>query len=194
MLDPKLLRQDIDTVAERLKVRGYDLDVASFSSLESARKSVQTATEALQAERNTRSKAIGQAKAKGEDIEPLKAEVANLGDELNQKKAELEAIQSDLDAFLLSVPNLPDPSVPAGASEDDNEVVRVWGDPTTFDFETRDHVDLMGAPDRLDFEAAAKITGSRFVVMSGGLVRSSSSCSMSIPASMATRKSTSPIL
>lgn len=129
MLDPKLVRSQPQLIAERLASRGFSLDVAQLEELESRRKSVQTRTESLQAERNSRSKAIGQAKAKGEDIQPLLADVDRMGAELNQAKQELDTIQSELDAILMAIPNLPDESVPVGAGEDENVEVRRWGTP-----------------------------------------------------------------
>lgn len=127
MLDSKLLRGQLQEVADRLASRGFSLDVARIESLEERRKSVQTRTEQLQAERNARSKSIGQAKAKGEDIAPLMADVERMANELAAGKAELDEIQAELDAILLTIPNLPDASVPVGASEDDNVEVRRWG-------------------------------------------------------------------
>ena len=136
MLDSKLLRGQLQEVADRLASRGFSLDVARIESLEERRKAVQTRTEQLQAERNARSKSIGQAKAKGEDIAPLMADVERMANELAAGKVELDGIQAELDAILLTIPNLPDASVPVGASEDDNVEVRRWGTPTAFDFET----------------------------------------------------------
>ena len=171
MLDPKLLRTDLAAVAAQLARRGFTLDTAAFEALEARRKAVQVRTEQLQAERKTRSKAIGQAKAKGEDVAPLMAAVADLGTELDTAAAELEQIQAELDDIMLGIPNLPDASVPDGKSEDDNLEIRRWGEPPEFDFQPRDHVDL-GAPHGwMDFDAGAKLTGSRFVVMRGAMAR-----------------------
>ncbi|MDX1694254.1 MAG: serine--tRNA ligase [Ketobacteraceae bacterium] len=170
MLDPKLVRQQLDEVAEKLKVRGFELDKARLSELETERKSLQVETEQLQSERNRKSKEIGQAKARGEDIEPIKQEVAQFSERLADCEKRLKALQESLNLELMSIPNIPHESVPAGASEDDNVEVRTWGEPTTFDFEARDHVDL-GEPLGLDFENAAKITGARFAVMKGPLAR-----------------------
>ncbi|HOP17844.1 MAG TPA: serine--tRNA ligase, partial [Gammaproteobacteria bacterium] len=171
MLDPKLLRNDLDTVANALARRGYVLDKAKLAALEAQRKSLQVEAEALQNERNTRSKSIGRAKAAGEDIAPLLAEVASLGDRLKTANDALTAVQDELQAIALSTPNLPHASVPDGKDENDNREERRWGEPRGFDFEPRDHVDLGDGLAMLDFDAAAKLTGSRFAVMSGPLAR-----------------------
>ena len=171
MLDSKILRTQPQEMAERLAVRGFVLDVAALETLEVQRKEVQTRTEQLQAERNSRSKSIGQAKARGEDIAPLLAQVDQLGGELEAGKRELEAIQVQLDAIALNIPNLPDASVPQGAGEDENVEVSRWGTPRTFDFEVQDHVALGENTKGLDFEAAAKLSGARFVVLRGGVAR-----------------------
>ena len=171
MLDSKLLRTQPQDIAERLALRGFVLDVAGLETLEAQRKEVQTRTEQLQAERNSRSKSIGQAKARGEDIAPLLAQVDQLGGELEAGKRELEAIQIKLDAIALNIPNLPDASVPQGASEDDNVEVSRWGTPRSFDFAVQDHVALGENIKGLDFEAAAKLSGARFAVMRGGIAR-----------------------
>ncbi|HKJ94337.1 MAG TPA: serine--tRNA ligase [Gammaproteobacteria bacterium] len=171
MLDPKRLRQDLDGIATDLRRRGFELDTASLRQLEERRKTLQTRTQSLQAERNERSKVIGQAKARGEDIEPLKAEVSDLGEQLKAAESELEAVQTELEEVLMGVPNVPDPSVPAGEDDSENEEMRRWGEPTRFDFPARDHVEL-GAPNGwMDFEDAAKIAGARFVVMRGAMAR-----------------------
>ena len=171
MLDSKLLRTQTQDIAEQLARRGFVLDVASLTALEAQRKEVQTRTEQLQAERNSRSKSIGQAKARGEDIAPLLAQVDRLGGELEAGKRELESIQAELDAIALNIPNIPHESVPQGASEDDNVEVRSWGTPRTFDFPVQDHVLLGENIQGLDFEAAAKLSGARFAVMRGGIAR-----------------------
>ncbi|QCI13411.1 serine--tRNA ligase [Pseudomonas putida] len=171
MLDSKLLRGQLQEVADRLASRGFSLDVARIESLEERRKSVQTRTEQLQAERNARSKSIGQAKAKGEDIAPLMADVERMANELAAGKTELDGIQAELDGIVLTIPNLPDASVPVGASEDDNVEVRRWGTPTQFDFEIKDHVALGEISGGLDFEAAAKLSGARFAVLRGPIAR-----------------------
>ncbi|SDS32387.1 seryl-tRNA synthetase [Halopseudomonas xinjiangensis] len=171
MLDPKLVRSQPQLIAERLAQRGFTLDVASLESLESRRKTVQTRTESLQAERNSRSKAIGQAKARGEDIQPLLADVDRMGQELNDAKRELDAIQSELDALLLTIPNLPDDSVPVGAGEEENVEIRRWGTLREFDFEVKDHVAIGEQHGYLDFETAAKLSGARFALMRGPIAR-----------------------
>ncbi len=172
MLDPKLLRTDIAGVAKALAKRnGYALDASLFDSLENRRKDLQIRSENLQAEKNNLSKNIGKAKAAGEDVNALMAQVNGMGDELNVLQDDLKSVQTELDNFLLLVPNTPDDSVPAGKDENDNVEVRRWGTPKAFDYAARDHVDLGEALGMLDFETAAKITGSRFVVMKNGLAR-----------------------
>jgi seryl-tRNA synthetase len=178
MLDPRLIRADINSVAEQLKKRGFELDVATLEQLESKRKHCQVHTEQLQSQRNTRSKLIGQRKAAGENIDTLLEEVSGLGEQLDQARAELAQIQQDMDDVLLGIPNLPHESVPLGRDENDNLEVRRWGEPRVFDFEVRDHVDLGAAGNALDiagkaldFEIASKLTGSRFVVMRGPMAR-----------------------
>lgn len=171
MLDPRLIRNELATVAGVLAGRGFQLDTARLQALEEQRKTVQAQTQQLQAERNSKSKSIGKAKAQGEDIQPLLAEVADLGDKLKAAESELNALQDELNDILMGIPNLPHASVPAGTSEADNQEVRRWGEPKQFDFVVRDHVDLGDQLGQMDFETAAKITGSRFVVMNGGLAR-----------------------
>ena len=171
MLDAKLVRTQPQLLAERLTTRGYELDLAQLEALESRRKDVQTRTESLQAERNSRSKSIGQAKARGEDIQPLLADVDRMGNELAQAKQELEAIQVELDAMLLSMPNLPAETVPVGKDENENVEVRRWGTPRAFDFEVKDHVALGEQHGYLDFETAAKLSGARFALMRGPIAR-----------------------
>ena len=171
MLDSKLLRGQLQDVAERLATRGFTLDVARIEALEAQRKVVQTRTEQLQAERNSRSKSIGQAKARGEDIAPLMADVERMANELAQGKAELDDIQAQLDSILLGLPNLPDASVPVGKDEDDNVEVRRWGTPAAFDFEVKDHVALGERFGWLDFESAARLSGARFAVLRGPIAR-----------------------
>jgi len=171
MLDSKLLRNNPQDIAAQLAQRGFELDVAALEALEAQRKEVQTRTEQLQAERNSRSKSIGQAKGRGEDIAPLLAQVDQLGGELEAGKRELEAIQAQLDAIALNIPNLPHASVPQGANEDENVEVRSWGTPRSFDFPVQDHVLLGENIQGLDFEAAAKLSGARFAVMRGGIAR-----------------------
>ncbi|MEA3250097.1 MAG: serine--tRNA ligase [Pseudomonadota bacterium] len=171
MLDPKLLRSELDYVAQRLALRGFTLDTAAFEALERRRRDLQTETEQLQSERNTRSKAIGQAKAAGEDIAPLLAEVSDLGERLDTAKAQLNEVAAELEALLASLPNLPHESVPAGKDEADNVELHRWGTPRTFDFTVQDHVDLGAKLGYLDFELAAKLTGSRFAVLRGPIAR-----------------------
>lgn len=172
MLDPKCLRSDIEQTAERLAARGFKLDVAAFSSLEEKRKTLQSRTQDLQNERNVRSKSIGKAKAQGEDIAPLLAEVGKLGDELDSAKAELTALLDEITVMTQGIPNLPDESVPQGENEDHNVEISRWGQPRTFDFEVSDHVDVgERLYNGLDFSTASKITGSRFVVMRGDVAR-----------------------
>ena len=171
MLDSKLLRSNLQDVADRLASRGFVLDVARIEALEEQRKTVQTRTEALQAERNARSKSIGQAKQRGEDIAPLMADVERMAGELSAGKVELDAIQTELDSILLGIPNLPHESVPVGKDEDDNVEVRRWGTPTAFDFEVKDHVALGEKFGWLDFETAAKLSGARFALLRGPIAR-----------------------
>ena len=170
MLDIKLLRADPDAVAARLNVKGFELDVALFERLESERRRLQEQTEQLQNERNVKSKGIGQAKAQGEDITPLLAEVSGLGERLEAAKDAFADLQVKLQAFLQAIPNLPDEVVPEGKDETDNQQLRVWGAPRSFTFEPQDHVDLAEGGG-LDFETAAKMSGSRYVVMHGKVAR-----------------------
>lgn len=171
MLDIKIVRENPEAVAVQLAKKKYVFPVARFNELEALRREAQILSENLQNERNTRSKQIGKAKASGEDIQPLLAEVQHLGDQLDDAKQKLNEISSDLDDILLGVPNLPDASVPTGESEDDNVEVRRWGTPREFDFEPLDHVALGEQNGGLDFETAAKITGSRFALMTGKMAR-----------------------
>lgn len=175
MLDPKLLRSELDTIAKSLAIKGFELDCDEFLSLESQRKELQLKAEAIQQERNSYSKSmgklIGEAKSKGEDIEPLKAK----GEELKKASADadaaLSAVQVQLDSLLQGIPNIPDTDVPEGQDEEDNVEIRSWGTIKQFDFEVKDHVDIGADLKGLDFDTAAKITGSRFAQMSGGLAR-----------------------
>ncbi|MGD2056541.1 MAG: serine--tRNA ligase [Gammaproteobacteria bacterium] len=171
MLDPRLLRNELDEVARQLARRGYVLDTAQLRTLEERRKTLQTRTQELQAERNRRSKHIGKAKAAGEDITPLLQEVAGLGEALKTAEEALAGLQQELDAILMGIPNIPHASVPEGQGEDDNPEIRRWGEAPAFDFEPRDHVDLGERLGLLDFEAAAKLAGSRFTVVQGPLAR-----------------------
>jgi seryl-tRNA synthetase len=173
MLDPKLLRSDLNAVAESLKIKRYDLDTEAFLSLERQRKDLQLAAESLQQERNTYAKSmgklIGEAKAKGEDVEPLKVAGERIKTDSAAADAALAKVQEALDGLLHDIPNVPHGSVPAGNDEDDNVEIRRWGKPRVFEFAVKDHVDLGDALNGLDFETATKITGSRFSQMRGGL-------------------------
>ncbi|MDF7681290.1 serine--tRNA ligase [Enterobacteriaceae bacterium ESL0689] len=171
MLDPNLLRTEPDAVAEKLARRGFKLDVDTLRALEERRKVLQVTTENLQAERNSRSKSIGQAKARGEDIEPLRLQVNKLAEELDAAKAELDTLQAEIRHIALTIPNIPADDVPVGRDEHDNVEVSRWGTPRQFDFEIRDHVTLGEMHNGLDFAAAVKLTGARFVVMKGPLAR-----------------------
>ncbi|MBS9425643.1 serine--tRNA ligase [Photorhabdus caribbeanensis] len=171
MLDPNILRNELGAVAEKLARRGYALDVDTLRKQEERRKVLQVETETLQAERNSRSKAIGAAKARGEDIDPLRQEVNQLGEKLDTAKAELEKLQAEIRDLALSIPNIPDDSVPVGKDENDNLEVSRWGEPRKYDFEIQDHVSLGELTNGLDFAAAVKLTGSRFVVMKGQIAR-----------------------
>jgi seryl-tRNA synthetase len=171
MLDPKLLRTDLENTAKLLARRGYRLDVSLISSLEVKRKQAQVITQQLQNDRNTQSKAIGQAKARGEDTNLLMQAVANTGTALKQAEIELEQLQNDLTAIALGIPNIPHASVPDGKDENGNLEVRRWGEPRKLDFAPKDHVDLGTGLGLMDFEVATKITGARFVVMLGALAQ-----------------------
>jgi seryl-tRNA synthetase len=171
MLDPRLLRSDLDNTAVQLARRGYQLDKERIAALEARRKELQVQSQELQNERNSRSKSIGQAKAAGQDIQPLLAEVAELGDKLKELQEALNEAQQQLTEISLGIPNLPHESVPDGRSEADNREERRWGEPPVFDFEPQDHVALGEAKGLLDFEAAVRLTGSRFAVMAGPLAR-----------------------
>lgn len=171
MLDPNLLRNELDTVITAAKHRNMAIDFAAFESLETQRKDLQVKTEELQAERNRRSKSIGEAKSRGEDIEPLRAEVAALGDELKAKQEALEVVQTEIRDFQLGLANMPHESVPVGNSEDDNLEMRRWGEPRQFDFEPQDHADLGAGFQGMDFEAAVTIASSRFVVLKGAIAK-----------------------
>ena len=171
MLDPRLLRNEPAGVAEQLRRRGFELDVERLETLEARRKALQVSLQELQNERNTRSRGIGRAKAAGQDIQPLLAEVSTLGDRLRDAQEALSVVQEALLDISLGVPNIPHESVPEGRDENDNREERRWGKPTAFDFAPKDHVDLGTAKGWMDFDAAAKLTGSRFVVLSGPLAR-----------------------
>lgn len=171
MLDPRLFRTELDFVTEQLARRSFNFDAAAYVELEAKRKSVQVKTQELQNERNSRSKAIGQAKAKGEDVQPLLDQVQHLGEALSAAEAELTAIQAEMEAVMEAVPNILDVSVPEGKSEELNVELSRWGDAPTFDFEPKDHVDLGTALKGIDFELGVKIAASRFVVLTGPLAR-----------------------
>ncbi|MCL2899950.1 serine--tRNA ligase [Brenneria tiliae] len=172
MLDPNLLRNELDAVAEKLQARrGFTLDVDTLRKQEERRKVLQVETENLQAERNSRSKEIGAAKARGEDIEPLRREVNALGEKLDAAKSELDRLQNEIRDVALTIPNLPDDSVPLGKDERDNQEVSRWGEPRRFDFPVRDHVEIGEMADGVDFAAGAKLAGARFVVMKGQIAR-----------------------
>lgn len=171
MLDPKLIRNEPEAVAEKLKKRGFDLDVAKIKALEEQRKSLQVETEKLQNDRNIRSKNIGKAKAAGEDIAPLLAEVESFKTKLEEKKQALTEVQEAFDNILHKVPNLPDDNVPEGLDESANVEIRSWGEPRQYDFEVLDHIELGERDEALDFARAVKITGSRFVLMRGEIAR-----------------------
>ncbi|HAU40409.1 MAG TPA: serine--tRNA ligase [Gammaproteobacteria bacterium] len=171
MLDPQLLRAEAESVAERLTVKKYILDVEKLGSLEDQRKGLQSEVQDLQAERNRSAKEVGRRKAAGEDVSGLIEETSGLAGKISAIEKELEGVRSALDELMHGIPNLPAESVPFGDSDEDNEEVRRWGDPTTFAFEPADHVSLGSGLGMMDFELAAKITGSRFVVMSGAIAR-----------------------
>jgi seryl-tRNA synthetase len=171
MLDIQLLRNDLAQVSARLASRGYALDTAKFETAEAERKAIQTRTQELQAKRNTLSKAIGAAKGRGEDVSHLMREVGGIGDELTALEGQLADIQKGLRDWMLGMPNLPQASVPIGRSEADNVEVRRWGTPRGFDFPVRDHVDVGAAVGGLEFESSAKLAGSRFYTLRGGVAR-----------------------
>ena len=171
MLDPRLLRNELENTARLLARRGYSVDTAAIAALEEKRKNVQVVTQQLQNERNVKSKAIGQAKARGEDTAALMEDVARNAAALKQAEADLAQLQNELNAIALGIPNLPHASVPDGRDERDNQEIRKWGTPRAFEFTPRDHVDIGAALGLMDFEVAAKISGARFVVMQGELAR-----------------------
>jgi len=171
MIDSRLLRNDLDMVVSNLARRGYSFDANLYLSLENRRKQLQVKTEQLQNDRNVNSKAIGKAKASGQDIQPLVAAVGQLGAALSAASEELTTIQQQLSELMLSTPNLLDDSVPEGRSEDDNKEIYRWGEPADYSFDVIDHVDLGATIGEMDFELAAKITGSRFVVIKGQLAK-----------------------
>ena len=168
MLDPKIIRSDAQAIAEALRKKKFELDVDRLADLDSRRKILQTATEGLQNERNLRSKSIGKAKAAGEDVSEILSSMDSIKTDLEEKKEQLNLLQKELNDYLLTVPNVPSNSVPAGVDDSDNQEISKWGAPKSFDFEVKDHTELGEALEQgLDFESATKITGSRFVVMTG---------------------------
>ena len=171
MIDPKLLRQSAAEVAANLARRGFEFDADGYLAFEERRKALQVETEQLQSERNASAKRIGKAKAQGEDIAQLLAAVKDLGDRLEESEASLQELQGRLRDIELGLPNLLSDDVPTGNSEDDNTEVRRWGEPTVLGFEARDHIELGERLGQLDFDAASKISGARFVVMQGPLAR-----------------------
>jgi len=171
MLDPRLFRADLDFVKQQLNKRSFDFNAEYYAELEARRKDIQVKTQDLQNERNSRSKAIGQAKAKGEDIQPLLDQVQHLGDQLKEAESELADIQEKMTVLMEGIPNILDESVPDGKSEDDNVEIYRWGDLPIFDFEPKDHVDLGAKNKGMDFELGAKIASARFVVLNGALAR-----------------------
>jgi len=170
MLDPRLFRTELDLVTAQLARRNFAFDATAYEALEGQRKTIQVATQELQNERNSRSKAIGQAKAKGEDVQPLLDQVQHLGDELKAAEAALADIQTAMDAIMQGIPNILDAAVPEGKDEEANQEISRWGEPRTFDFSPKDHVDL-GISKGMEFELGVKIAGSRFVVLNGPLAR-----------------------
>ncbi|MGZ8136095.1 MAG: serine--tRNA ligase [Methylococcaceae bacterium] len=171
MLDPRLFRTDLDFVTQQLNRRSFAFNAQSYSELEASRKDIQIKTQELQNERNRRSKAIGQAKAKGEDVQPLLDQVQHLGDELKAAETALAEIQVEMDTLMAGIPNILDESVPDGKNEDFNKEISRWGDKPALTFEPKDHVDLGAKYQRMDFALGAKIAGSRFVVLNGALAR-----------------------
>lgn len=171
MLDPQMIRNQLDEVSKKLAQRGFTLDYTKVAELETARKQCQMETQNLQNERNTRSKAIGKAKAQGENVDELIASVSQLNDQLKTCEDQLEHIQTQLNNILLGIPNLPHDTTPLGLGEENNVEVRRWGQPQQFNFSPKDHVDLGAKSNLLDFETAAKITGTRFCLMRGNLAR-----------------------
>jgi len=170
MLDPQLLRKDLESVKTRLATRKFELDTALFMQLETERKELQGRTEELQAKRNQLAKAIGMKKGKGENADAELAESVGVNKELEGSATRLNALQVQIQDFLLGIPNLPDDSVPAGKTADENKEIKVWGKPTHFEFTPKDHVDL-GTPIGLDFDSATKISGARFVVLKGNAAK-----------------------
>jgi len=171
MIDPKRLRNEAKAIAANLARRGFRFDAEAFLQADEERKRLQVEADELRQERNRSAKSIGQAKAKGEDIQPLLDAVQDLGDRLDAAEGELERVRGELEALQLGLPNLLDDSVPDGESEEDNVEIRRWGEPREFSFEPRDHVAIGEADGQLDFEAASRVSGARFAVMSDGIAR-----------------------
>lgn len=171
MLDPKILRSNLEEVASKLARKHYQLDQSQYLQLEERRRTLQIDTQNLQSERNKKSKSIGQAKGQGQDIQPLLAEVARLGDDLKNIQQSLDELQAQMEDLLMGIPNLPDDTVPEGNSEEDNQKVFSWGNPAHYDFEVRDHIELGALHGGMDFERAAKLSGSRFVTMTGEIAQ-----------------------
>ena len=171
MLDHQILRHDLDTTVEALKARGYILDAVAYEALETRRKTLQMEVEDLQSQRNSSAKSIGQAKARGEDIQPLLAAVAKLGDDLKAVEVQFRQVRDEQTAWLLDIPNLAAPDVPAGADESENVELRKWGQVPTFDFQPRDHVELGDLHQMMDSEAAAKLAGARFTLLKSSFAR-----------------------
>ena len=171
MLDQKLLRNNLQEVADKLAKKGFKLDVVKLNSLEESRKQLQIDTENLQSERNSKSKEIGKLKAQGQDTTGIMAEVSAFGTQLDDKKAQLKQVQDHLNTMFMEMPNIPHDSVPQGTDEEDNQEVLVWGEKPNFNFIIKDHVDLGEALGGLDFGAAIKVTGARFMVLKGQLAR-----------------------
>ena len=171
MLDPQLLRSDPESAAAALLTRGYTLDVTAWRELEARRKELQIRVQDLQNQKNQSAKSVGQAKARGEDIQPLLDEIKHLGEELGQTESEFSTVRDEQQAWLMVIPNLALPEVPQGEDEKDNVEIRRWGEPTEFDFEPRDHVELGGLNGLMDSESAAKLAGARFTVLKGPLSR-----------------------
>ena len=171
MLDPQLLRTDPDAVAARLAARGYEFNADAWRDMDARRKELQVRTQDLQNRKNQSAKSIGEAKRRGEDIQPLLAEVADLGERLKTAQEALAEVQQALQAFMLEIPNLPHPDVPAGRDEADNREERRWGEPPVFAFEPKDHVELLQSLDFADIERAGRLAGSRSYVLKGDGMR-----------------------
>ena len=171
MLDPKLIRNELEQIASKLAIRNYTLNTVDISALENERKGLQVETENLRSQRTSLSKEIGKLKGKGESADEVMAEVGKIGDTLKKNEQRLGQIQHELEALLKAIPNIPHSSVPAGKDENDNEEIRVWGEPVKFDFDPKDHVDLGEIAGNMNFDVAAKITGSRFSLLTGSMAK-----------------------